>query len=956
MLERSFPQGGHLRVRNADTTTGNALILYDPALPLDAVVARIEDALRCSPAERDEVLAPRAVPAWHAIEADGALEALGTTPAGLSSAAARKRLKEHGPNTLPQLPARSLLATLSGQVQNAPTLLLAGAAILAIATGGLLDAAAILGVIALNLGIGVLTESKTERIIGDLRLPTARNAMVRRGGRTRPVPVGEIVPGDLLALQPGTIVAADARVYRSDGLALDESLLTGESLSVAKTAAPAASEAPLGDRCSLVHRGTTVVQGSGLAIAIATGRHTQAGQIQGLAGEARAPETPMQRQLDILGRQLVLACAAVCATVFVIGLLRGHGFLRMLKGSLALAVAAVPEGLPTVATTALAIGVAQMRRQQILVRRLDAIETLAAVNVIGFDKTGTLTQNRMTASAIACGTRRYAVAEGRIRRGRVLIRRQSEPDLVKLLEIAARCSEAVISGRHGEARIDGTPTEAALLRLGLDAGIDIRALRNSLPLAGTAHRSDERHYMVTAHHMPGGRILISVKGNPEQVLALCKAERRNGAERGLDERAREAILAANRRMAEDGLRVLGFASAERPSLSDGRRLTAEQLGGVEELTWAGLIGLADPTRQGIAGTIAQFDRAAVRVVMLTGDQESTAKAIARDLNLANGAPLTVLRLDRFRGGKADFAEAVQHTRVFARVSPADKLRIVQALQAAGKVVAMTGDGINDSPALRAADVGIAMGRGGTEAARETADIVLAGDDLASIATALERGRTTYRNVRKAIRFLLATNLSEILVVLAATAFGAGTPLTPIQLLWINLLSDVLPALGLALEPAERDVLAEMPRDPREPIVRDADMANLLREGAVMAAGALAAYGIGVLRHGVSARAGTISFTSLVGAQLLHALSCRSERHGFFSTGRLPPNVPLTAALGGSAALQTAILLAPPLRRFMGLAPMDLLDVLVSLCGAALPYLANEAVKPAAFIADGPQLR
>jgi Ca2+-transporting ATPase len=360
--------------------------------------------------------------------------------------------------------------------------------------------------------------------------------------------------------------------------------------------------------------------------------------------------------------------------------------------------------------------------------------------------------------------------------------------------------------------------------------------------------------------------------------------------------------------------------------------------------WVGLVGLVDPVRRGAADVLSQFDRAGVRVIMLTGDQASTAEAIARDLNFAKAGTLTVTEPDRLRSvDDRTFTELAWRTHVFARITPADKLRIVRALQSSGNIVAMTGDGINDSPALRAADVGIVMERG-ADVAREVADIVLRGDDLMAIATSLKSGRVTYANVRKAIHFLLATNLSEILVVLVAAALGAGTPLAPIQLLWINLLSDVLPALGLALEPAEEDVLSQPPRDPHEPIIRRDDMWRLAREGGTIAAGSFAAYGYGVLRHGVSARAGTICFTSLVGAQLLHAVTCRSERHGLFTAEQLAPNLPLFATLAGSAVLQMGLLTVPVLRRFMGLARLDFPDLLVGLTGAVLPYIASEAAK------------
>ena len=864
----------------------------------------------------------------------------------MTSKAAQERLHKHGPNALPQLSGRSRLALLLEQFQSSPVLLLAGAAALSIATGGLLDAVVILGVVALNAGIGFATESNTERIIGSLRLPTQRTALVRRDGKATVVPIGEFVPGDVLALKPGVIVPADARIVSAEGLSVDESMLTGESLSVAKTNAPVAIECALAERTSMVYRGTTVVGGSGLAVVVATGARTEAGRVQLLVGEAHPPDTPMQRQLDTLGRRLVGVSAAVCGAVFVIGLLRGNAFLHMVKEAIALAVAAVPEGLPTLATTALALGVEQMRRREVLVRRLDAIETLAAVNVIGFDKTGTLTQNLMSAAAIACGGEQFRVADGRLSREDMPAGAlDSQPDLARLLETAVLCSEARLASGDGPTQIAGTPTEAALVRLALDAGIDARAARRSFPLQTMAYRSDERQYMATVHATAQGGRLYAVKGNPEQVLALCGWQRRRGKRVRINEAARQAINGDNRRMAEDGLRVLGLAFAEAPPPADGGDRDIAGPAPVPRLTWLGLAGLADPARQGIDNLLARFDRAGVRVLMLTGDQATTATAIARSLNLANGAALTTAEADQFRDADDGvIADLAQRTRVFARVTPADKLRIVEALQAAGNVVAMTGDGINDSPALRAADVGIVMGRSGTDAAREVADIVLQGDDLAAIGTALKHGRTTYGNIRKAIRFLLATNLSEILVMLVAMLLGKQAPLTPIQLLWINLLSDVLPALGLALEPEEAGILEQPPRDPHEPMVQGRDMRLLAREGSIIAAGSLAAYGYGVLRHGASARASTVSFTSLVGAQLLHALTCRSDRHGVFDAGRLPANPPLTGAVLGSAGLQVAILTVPVLRRFMGLARLDALDAVVSLAGAALPYLFNEAAK------------
>jgi Ca2+-transporting ATPase len=832
------------------------------------------------------------------------------------------------------------------QFQNMPVALLAGAAVLSIATGGVLDAAVILGVVALNAAIGFVTESNTERIVGSLRLPTKHSARVCRGGASVSVPTEDIVPGDVLVLRPGTIVSADARIISSEGLSLDESVLTGESLPVSKTVDAVAATCPLAGRMSMVYRGTGVVGGSGLAATVATASRTEVGQIQILVGEARAPATPMQRQLDTLGRQLVGLSGAVCGAVFLIGLLRGHGFLPMLRSSIALAVAAVPEGLPMVATSALALGVNQMRRHRVLVRRLDAIETLAAVNVIGFDKTGTLTENRMSVAAIACGGEWLDVVDGTIcRQGPSVNALDRGSDLAHLLNIAVLCNEATLAKRQGRSPARGSSTESALLHLALDAGVNAYALRRRLPLQATEYRADNRQYMVTVHRKASGGYFLAVKGNPEQVAARCDFERRGGRRFLLDYAGRQAISEDNRHLAEQGLRVLGLAYAEAELQHPASNAAIADVVRTQRFTWVGLVGLTDPARQGVEKLLSQFDSAGIRTIMITGDQGSTARAVARRLNLANGAPIKMLEADQLQ--KADertMRDLVCRVRVFARVSPADKLRIIRTLQAIGRVVAMTCDGINDSPALRAADVGIVMGRSGTDTAREVADIILETDDLGAMVTALEHGRATFANIGKAIRFLLATNLSEILVMLVAMAAGMGSPLTPIQLLWINLLTDVLPAIGLALESPEQDVLDQPPRHADDPVLGQKDLRILAREGTIIAAGGLAAYGYGLLRHGVSLRASTISFTSLVGAQLLHALSSRSTRHGLLGTARLSQNWPLTATLLASAGLQIGVLTVPAMRRFMRLAPIDTVDGIIALAAAVLPYIANETAK------------
>jgi Ca2+-transporting ATPase len=932
-IEELLPDGARIRSASASVVTGNAFVLFDPELPLDSVVARLGRIVTELPSTSGEAQGGEP---WHALPTDKVLHLLGTSAAGLTGAEARQRAREFGTNTLPRIPRRSQIAILLDQLRSGPVAVLAVAAGLSVASGGTLDAVVILGVVALNAGIGLVTQSKTEAIIGSMRLPVQTSVPVERDETAQELPPDDIVPGDRLVLRPGVVAAADARVIETDGLSADESMLTGESLPVPKTVAPVASDCPLADRASMVYRGTVIATGSGAAITVATGRHTEAGRIHLLVGEAQAPETPLQRHLGGLARQLVVGCGVVCGLVFASSLLRGNPLLRALQGAIALAVAAVPEGLPTLATTALALGIDEMRRHQVMVRRLDAVENLASVDVIAFDKTGTLTRNQMSAAAIVCDGKRVEVADDKIENPVAAADANAGREIERLLEIGALCSEAEVDE---VGQVIGSATEAALVRVAIGEGVDVRALRQKWPMEAIAYRSGDRLYVRTTHLDAGGNRLIAIKGSPEQVLALCSWRQRNGRRRRLSGTARRAIVRENRRMAGEGLRVLGLAYAEADPGVDPDSVFDTAL------IWIGLIGLSDAARQGVAPLLSRFAAAGVRVVMLTGDQARTAGAIARDLGLGNGSPIEIVDSEALRSAdEGRLTELVQRSNVFARVAPADKLKIVRALQAAGRVVAMTGDGINDSPAIRAANVGIVMGKSGAGAARDVADIVLQTDDLPAIATALEHGRTTYANIRKAIHYLLATNLSEILVVLASTAVGAAAPLTPIQLLWINLLSDIFPALGLALEPPEQDALEQPPRDAREPLLTAAQIRVLAREGTVIAAGSLAAYCYGRMRYGSSPQASTLAFSSLVGAQLLHSLTCRSPTHGLFSAEPLKPNRPLAIAVAVSAALQITILTVPPLRRLMKLSPLGPLDLVVSLVGAVMPFFVNEAAK------------
>jgi Ca2+-transporting ATPase len=958
--------------------TASLLVQFDPALPLTTLCERLEQALAtlalpCQPSLPpaptrglgqwlgDLLTAARAVvdsatgppaadppatagpaPAaaappvpWHALEAAAVLAQLDSHTDGLSSADSAARLARLGSNTLPSIGRRSDLSMLLEQLATPPVAMLAISAGVSVATGGLLDAAVIATVVAINALIGFFTERQSERIIATLGPVAPQRVSVRRDGAIHPIAAADLVPGDILRLLPGSLVPADGRLLSAERLSLDEAALTGESLPVNKQAdATFPAEIALADRHNMVHSGTLVTGGSGVAVVVGTGLNSELGRIQSLAAAARPPATVVERQLDALGTQLALLSSAICVAVFGLGLLRGQGWLTMLKTSISLAVAAVPEGLPTVATMTLAIGIRDMRQRNVLVRRLDAVETLGAVQVFCLDKTGTLTLNRMAVVALYVGGHRITVDE----RGWVADERPLAPLAIaecrQLLETVTLCNELEW---HGSSRdqVGGSATEKALLELACRAGLDAADLRRRYPQTAIQHRAEDRPYLVTFHTLADGRQRVAVKGNPEQVLALCGTYRQDGQPQPLDAVARRRILRENERMAGAALRVLGVAWGEPAVGTDA----------LPELTWLGLAGLADPLRPGMAALLHCFHRAGIATSIITGDQSATAYAIARQLDLADGRPVEIL--DSVSLDKVDpelLSGVIQRVQVFARVSPAHKLQIVQALQRSGQIVAMTGDGINDGPALKAADLGVAMGGSGTEVARSVADIVLEDDNLATMVVAIRDGRTIYHNIRKAIRFLLATNLSEIEVMLTGIALGWGPPLNPMQLLWINLATDIFPSLGLALEPPEPDVLEQPPRDPTAPILGRTDLWRLGLESLAITGGTLASYVYGRLRYGPGAGANTHAFMTLTLAQLLHAYSSRSEEYTLLEQLWLPRNPHLDRAILVSLAVQGLTVLLPGLRRLLGTRPLGPLDWLVVGAGAALPLLINETTK------------
>lgn len=946
----------------ANTLTSNILIVFSPDIihvKIQYIIKKIvinytRNQVKSQPKKAiiDKSLSQKAstelenqtIEDSHLQEADSVVQLLNTSKiSGLSNELAFENLNKYGQNILPESASRSELSILTEQFQSLPVALLTGAAAVSIATGGLVDALVIMGVVAINAGIGYFTESQSEKIIHSLKKRERPSTLVIRGACTEEIRTENIVPGDILVLKPGSYVAADARLIETENLSIDESALTGESIPVTKTTTSLCGhDIPLADRINMVYKGTLVTGGQGIAAVVGTGKFTELGKIQKLVGEASATDTPLARQLDQVGSQLVVLSSVICGAVFALGLLRGYPWLSMLKTSISLAVAAVPEGLPTVATTTLALGIRDMRQHQVLVRSLNAVEALGSVQKICLDKTGTITENRMSVVEIRANAQILQVSNGNLINGEKIINPYVCEELLKLIHILVLCNESEVVQQSNEKYVvKGSATENALIYMATAAGVEINSLRENYPLIATNQRSENRNIMSTLHKTPHNYKLVALKGRPTEILNLCNSQMKDGQVVPLTEEDKLTIEIENERMAGRTLRVLAAAYTHVETSSE--ISVTENL--EQNLTWLGLIGMTDPVRKGVKDLMAQFHQAGIDTVMITGDQSPTAFAIAKELELANHNQLQILDSTDLLSINPDAKTAIfDKVNVFARISPANKLQIVQSLQAAGRVVAMTGDGINDAPALKAANVGVAMGSSGTDAAREVADIIIADDNLETMIIAVSRGRTIYNNIRKSVHFLLSTNLSEIIVMLVATVVGMGQPLNAIQLLWLNLVTDIFPGLALALEPMEPDVLSKPPRNPNEPIIKTSDFKNILFESGTLSLSTLAAYSYSITRYGMGSQASTIAFMSLTLGQLLHALSCRFQNYTIFDFGKLPANKYLNIALFGSIGLQLLLLGVPGLRMLLRMTPINLVDGIVISSSAFLPLVVNETRK------------
>ncbi len=869
---------------------------------------------------------------WHAMSVDAVLRSLAADAAhGLSAGDAHERLRLNGPNAIESRPPTSPLAILGRQFKGLPVGMLLGASAVSILTGEFLDAAVTVAVIGGNATIGFATESGSERIIRSMTAPQSNLVPVLRSGNGTLARQEDIVPGDILLLKPNVVVAADARLVSSEQLVANEALLTGESEPVEKVAEVICSPGtPLADRRNLVHKGSFIVSGAGRAVVVASGARTEVGRIDLETRAIDTPRTPLERDLDNLGSKLALVSLAACGAFFLTGFLGGRPFLSMLKSAVALAVAAVPEGLPVTATTTLALGLGELRRKGVIVRRLEAVEGLGSMQVVCFDKTGTLTENRMRLEQLHAGqTSTLFDARDRDRNATL------PQEIRRMLEIAVLCSEVEFERRADRVVPKGSSTEAALAQGALDHGIDPFALRQRWRLTSISYRSETDRFMRSVHDSRAGRRLVAVKGDPAQILSMCQSVMpQRGQVRRLAPEDRRRIQGANDELAGRGLRVLGFASAERQG--DG--------GLDDELVWLGAAALKDPVAPEVKSLIARLRAAGIRPIMITGDQAATAHAVAAEIGLNGDQPLRVLESQDLERLRPDLLAAIaRSTDVFARVPPSRKLRIVKALQSSGLVVGMSGDGFNDAPALRAADIAIAVGRDSATAARDVADIIVDGQGLGAIADGVEQGRAILSNIRKAVHYLISTNFSEIIVLVAESLIAGDQLETPLELLWLNLVTDILPALGLAFEPPEPDIMSRPPRSPKEPLLTMSDLRHGALESAIIAGGVLGAHSYGLVRYGPGPQTRSITFLSLVTAQLLHALACRHDRFEPLGGRALFGNSTLNAALAGATGLQTLAFASPTLRRLLGIAPPSLVDLVVAGGAGLASFAANEAL-------------
>ncbi len=858
---------------------------------------------------------------WYRRDAVKILAELNTTEKGISDAEAGRRLLRFGPNALRENGGFSPLMLLLSQFRGLLVIILIAATVVSLLIGQIIDAIVILIIVILNAIFGFAQEYKAERAMEALKRLASPTARVLRHGVLREVPAGDLVPGDIILLNAGDRVPADARVIESISLKIDESSLTGESIPISKSIDAIERESPISERRNMAWLGTVVTYGRGKAVVVSTGMQTEMGRIAKEI-QVEEEETPLQERLGVFGKQLGVIILAICAVVTIIGIAKGSEPLGMFITGVALAVAAVPEGLPAVLTITLALGLQRMAGNRAIVRRLPAVETLGCTTVIVSDKTGTLTKNEMTVERIYRSgetinvTGRGYAPEGGFILDKRKINPLKDPCLSLLLKTAALCSNASL--REDRKGIIGDPTEGALLVAAEKAGLSQERLKTENPFVLEVPFSSERKMMSTLHKTGSGHTAF-VKGAPEIVLKLCSHTTEKGKRKPLAPNERKRILETNSRMGGDALRVLALAYREF------RKRPGE--GEIEKgLTFLGMAGMIDPPREEVKRSIGICQEAGIRTVMVTGDNEITAMAIARQLGMFRDGDKILTGTGLEKTTKKQLERDAESIRIYARVSPIHKVRIVDALRKRGHIIAMTGDGVNDAPALKRADIGIAMGIKGTDVAKEASDMILEDDNFSTIVAAVEEGRSIYDNIKKFIQYLLSSNLGEVLVIFIAMLIGFTDPetgafilpLTAVQLLWINLLTDGPPALALGVDPPSRGLMKRKPRDPRENILSRDMLADILIVGIVICIGTLFIFAINIPEG--APKAMTAAFTTIVVFEMVRIQSVRMK----YQVGILS-NRKLIYAMTASIAMQILAVYMPVLQQAFGTVALGLLD-------------------------------
>jgi Ca2+-transporting ATPase len=885
---------------------------------------------------------------WYRRSAKEVLSDLGSAETGLSEQEAGQRLAANGPNELRESKRINAFQVILGQFKSLIIWILIAAGIISGMLGELVDAIAILTIVVLNAGIGFYLEFKAEKSIAALKRMASPQAKVRRGGQITSIPASKIVAGDILALESGDLVPADARLLEAASLKCIESALTGESEAVAKLPVTLQQgNIPLGDRENMVFMGTSIAAGTGCAVVVATGMKTELGRIAGLIEEAGTEgKTPLQHKLNSFGRILVWAALAIVALLFGMGLLRGMKPFDLFMTSVSLAVAAVPEGLPAIVTVALAFGVLRMSRRRALVRKLAAVETLGSTSVICTDKTGTLTVGEMTVRALyVAGTNYNVTGEGYGPAGEVCFegRRAEVPHLAPLRELATillGCNNAhLVIGKDGTWKTTGDPTEGALLAAGAKAGGDREHIEKELPKQHEFPFDSDRKRSSVIRRMPDGKLRAFINGAPGPLLDRCTHLYTREGLRPMTASDRELILAQNTAMAQQALRVLGSAwrDMNTPPPADVSADIVER-----DLVFVGLTGMQDPPRPEAKEAIAKCRAAGIRVVMITGDQLDTAMAIAREIGLASVDQVAIAGIELDQLSEEALRARIDRIAVYARVTAEHKLRIIRALKANEAIVAMTGDGVNDAPAITGADIGIAMGRAGTEVTKQAADMIITDDNFATIVAAVEEGRGIYANIRKTLQYLLAGNTGELLLMTVCVIIGLPMPLLPIHLLWINLVTDGLPALCLATDPIAADIMKRRPRPRSERITNLSFLRTMIFTGFLTACIAFAVYFQG-LRTGTTQTARASAFAVLIFAELLRSFGARSETTPIW---RIPlfTNRSLVIVVVLSFCIQMWSQHNAMLGRFLKTSHMSFANGFMLLAMGSIPLLVLELVK------------